>query len=405
MRILFLSSVYPRSYAPVRGIYCHSLCRALAARHEVRVISPITWLERLRHRRLFSQGRVGPSADGADEPVAEYPWYLYPPKVLRSRHGWFMWRSIRSPVARALAEFAPDCVLSYWLHPDGDTAVRAARSAGVPSAVIVGGSDALLLPREPARRKSIGAVLESADALITVSRGLKDKVVALGADAGKVHVIYQGIDRALFHPGDRTEARHRLGLPVQQKALLWIGGMVPVKAVDTLLDACHLLRAQNADFRLYLIGDGPLRAALAARVETLGMADSVTFLGALPPARLPDWYRAADLTVLSSLSEGIPNVLRESLACGTPFVATRVGDIAELCPEAAGDLVPPGDPTALAAAIVSALGGRGAKPPRSHPSSWGEYADEVADLLQQLAPAPARSGSLRSQPVTSGERV
>src|SRR5262249_28453845 len=53
MRILFLSSIYPRAYAPVRGIYCQSLCRALAARHDVQVISPVAWTERLRHRRKF----------------------------------------------------------------------------------------------------------------------------------------------------------------------------------------------------------------------------------------------------------------------------------------------------------------------------------------------------------------
>jgi glycosyltransferase involved in cell wall biosynthesis len=383
MRILFLSSIYPRAYAPVRGIYCHSLCRALAARHEVGVVSPVGWAERLRHRRVFAEGRVAP----ADGPPVEYPWYFYPPKVLRSRYGWFMWRSVRRPVRRTLAAFAPDCVLSYWLHPDGEVAVRAARSLGVPSAVIVGGSDALLLPREPGRRRSIERVLAGADALITVSRGLRDTVIELGAPAAKVHVVYQGIDTDLFRPGDRTAARERLELPAGQKSLLWVGGMVPVKALDVLLGACSQLRRRGTDFHLYLVGDGPLRPSLAARAEAEGLSAAVSFVGSLTPDRLPDWYRAADLTVLSSRSEGIPNVLRESLACGTPFVATRVGDIAELCPEAAADLVPPGDPAALADAIGRALAGQGSRPVLAPPASWDDYADTVAELLRDLTPA------------------
>lgn len=399
MRILFLSSIYPRPYTRTLGVYCHALCRALAVRHEVRVVSPVGWVERLR------RGDPGRTPAPAGDPPCAFPWYFYPPKVLRSSYGWFMWRSVRRPVLRALREFAPDCVLSYWLHPDGEAAVRAARAAGVPSAVIVGGSDALLLPRDPRRRRSIGRVLHEADALITVSRGLRDKVVELGAPASKVHVIYQGIDRGLFAPGDRAAARARLGLPAGRKALLWVGAMVPVKALDVLLEGCARLRRTRNDFHLYLVGDGPLRSALAARAEAADLAGCVTFVGPLAHDRLPDWYRAADLTVLPSWSEGIPNVLRESLACGTPFVATRVGDIAEFCPEAEVELVPPGDPVALAEALGDALSGRGVRPTPSRPAGWDEYADEVAALLRRLGTGASRCPAERCRapgPVGAG---
>src|SRR5207248_2861225 len=78
-----------------------------AAGHEVRVVSPVGWPGRRRPRRLLAPG----AAARAGGPPVEYPWYFYPPKVLRGWYGSFMWRSVRGTVRRALAEFAPDCVL------------------------------------------------------------------------------------------------------------------------------------------------------------------------------------------------------------------------------------------------------------------------------------------------------
>src|SRR5262245_22230218 len=109
MRILFLSSIYPRPYAPTRGVYCRTLCRALSTGHEVRVISPVAWVERLRHSPLMPQEATAATS----EPAVDFPWYFYPPKVLRNLYGWFMWQSVRGPVRRVLRSFAPDCIVSY----------------------------------------------------------------------------------------------------------------------------------------------------------------------------------------------------------------------------------------------------------------------------------------------------
>jgi len=396
MRILFLSSVYPRPYDPVRGVYCRSLCEALAARHAVRVVSPVAWTERIRRGSAHGSG-LFPSMVPVD-----YPAHYYPPGVLRDSHGWFMWQSIRRTVRRVLDEFAPDCVLSYWLHPDGDVAVRAGRRAGVPTAVIVGGSDARLLPKDPKRRPSVARVLDMADALITVSHGLKEDLVQLGTAEAKVHVSYQGIDHELFHPGDKASARALLGLPHDWKIVLFVGGLVPVKGLDVLLDATARLMQRGSHFRLYLVGDGPLRQSLAARANALGLSGSVTLVGPQPQCRLPDWYRAADLSVLSSRSEGIPNVLRESLACGTPFVATRVGDVAEFCPDAVDDLVPPGDPAALAAALHRVLSGRLTCHSLPQPATWEDNAVEVAEILSDMVHRH-RTKLGRREPATSQE--
>ena len=372
-RILFLSSVYPRAYDPTRGIYCLHMCRELASEHVVRVVSPRPWPEALR------RANPGASPELTVVGQTDYPWYFYPPRVLHSRLGWFMWASIRRLVRKVVAEFRPDCVLSYWAHPDGEVAVRAARLAGVPVGIVVGGSDVLLLPRDPKRGRAVANALRGADAVFAVSRDLQNRAIELGVAREKAHVVYNGVD-ARFTPGDRTAARERLGLSREGNLLLWVGRMDPVKGLEVLLEACGRLAARDVDFRLVLIGDGPARGAVLEGVSRHGLSERVRFAGTVRHEALPDWYRAADLTVLSSHSEGIPNVLRESLACGTPYVATRVGGVAELSDDPAVHLVPPADPAALADAIAAALNDR--RPLRAlYTGTWRDYTRSLLRLL------------------------
>src|SRR5262249_19186984 len=125
----------------------------------------------------------------------------------------------------------------------------------------------------------------------------------------------------------------------------------------------------------------------------------ISFIGSRPQDELPDWYRASDLTVLPSRSEGLPNVLRESLACGTPFVASRVGGIPEIAGDGAGRLVTPGDPVALAEGIALALaeGKTGART-RSPSTGWDESAEA---LLRIVVPCRHIHGHDRI-PITTG---
>jgi glycosyltransferase involved in cell wall biosynthesis len=398
MRVLFFSSIFPRTYRPNLGIYCFHLCNALAAGgHDVRVVSPRSWLERPRPR---DDSQPDP-LPGLRDLHVDYPGYFYTPGVLRTAYGAFMWASVGKQLKRAIADFRPDCVVSYWAHPDGQTAVRAAGEAGVPSAVMVGGSDVLLLARKAGgRRAKIISVLRAADAVIAVSNHMRDQLVEYGTPAEKVHVVYRGVDGDLFSPGDTAASRARLGVPAEGKVLVAIGNLVPVKGLDVLLNAAGQLRGRGVPFRLYLLGEGASRGALEAQAASLGLTDVVTFVGAVAQRHLPDWYRAADLTVLSSHSEGIPNVLRESMACGTPFVATRVGGIHEIADDPANRLVPPADPAALAEAIEASLA-----PPSSlrlgaaHASTWADSAQRVVDVMRPLV-SSARRGAAATVPAT-----
>ncbi|HEX3593559.1 MAG TPA: glycosyltransferase [Polyangiaceae bacterium] len=385
MRVLFYSTIFPRPWNPIRGIYCFHVCRSLVQLgHEVRVVSPLSWLER---------AGAPTSLPGLSELNVEYPPYVYPPRVLQSAHDVFMAISSRRTMKRVMGELRPDCLLSYWAHPDGAVAARFAHGAQIPSGVIVGGSDVLVLARHAGRRRrSVVRALRSSDAVITVGRQLADTVEGLGIPASKVHVVYQGVDDALFSPGPATEARQRLGIPEGGKVLVSVGNLLPVKGVDVLLEAMVRLAARRSDVRLYLVGDGASRGDLEALAARLGLMSVTRFVGKVAQSALPDWYRAADLTVLASRSEGVPNVLRESLACGTPFVATRVGGVHEIAAGTTNRLVPPEDPSALSNAIAESLAEARGPFTTEGLLTWQQSTQQILNVLER-----ARSSDRRNE--------
>lgn len=388
MRILFITNVFPNPYQPTKGVFNRTLARALAHDHELSVVAPIFWTDEWRLRARRPEPPLSPDRRVTlDDIEIHHPIYYYTPKVLRRHYGWFFWQSARKTVVGQLNAFRPDVILSYWVHPDGETAIRAGRLAGKPVVLMTGGSDVLLLTDDPARKRCIQRVLRDADAVVAVSQDLAAQLVQLGIDPRKVRTMARGVDLDQFAPGDKTEARERLGLPSADPVLLWVGRMVPVKGLDVLIAALDTLRHHHPDARLYLVGDGPLRHALAANAAARGLERRITFVGAVPHDDLADWYRAADLTVLPSHSEGSPNVLRESLACGTPFVASRVGGVPDLAINGNGTLVPPGDPAALAQALESALRSA-ARAPRPEFRNPREAIAPLNEVLRRLVPTP-----------------
>lgn len=390
-RLLFFSMVYPRAHAPVIGTFCHATCRALSEFHEVAVASPQPWLERLRRGNPID----AEICRGVSTTV--YPPFFYPPGLASASLDRWMWAGVRKPLFRLAETFRPEAVLSYWAHPDGAVAGRLARELGIPSGIIVGGSDVLLLPKSARRRKVVTQALNAADAVFAVSQQLAEATVSLGVRRQKVHVVYQGVDNA-FCPGDRTAARAACGIDAADDLLLWVGRMSPVKGLDLLLDAFAKLSQSRSPVRLALVGDGPLRTQLDRQARQLGICDRITMVGAVSPSQLPNWYRAADLTVLSSRSEGIPNVLRESLACGTPFVSTDVGGIRELADLPGTALVPANDVDALFAGMNRMLERPVRVPADAVQRGWGAYATKLVELLAASHSAPSAKRSLNPAP-------
>lgn len=392
MRFVFLSNEFPNRLEPTKATFNGDLLGQLARGHEVTVVAPVAWTDQWRAKwRRESPLSSGFEREGRYR--VAHPTFYYTPGTFRHHYGTFLWHSLRNTVHELERGPRPDCVLSYWAHPDGECAVRLAQRLGVPSLVMVGGSDVLLMTRDARRRQRIAAVLRSADAVVAVSRDLASKIVELGASPENVHVLRRGVDARVFHPAPQEAARRQLGIPTDRPVLVWIGRMAPVKGLDTLIEAFDRLIQRGELARLYLVGDGTLRAEIAANIARRGLGEHVTLAGSVPHDQLAPWFQAADATLLPSRSEGIPNVLLESLACGTPWIASRVGGIPEIACQDATRLVPPDSPAELADAIWRLLRDRPQVDDEARPGSLDQFAKQVADLAQSLTFShPTRHG-------------
>jgi len=400
MRILFVSNIFPNPIHPTKGTFNLEMLRALARVHEVRVVSPIPWVQQLPvvGRALRAEERRG-TIEGID---VHYPRYYYTPRFGRRFYGDFYWHSVKQTALRVAREQQPDVVLSYWAHPDGDAATRLANMLGVPSVNMIGGSDVLLFTSNLTRRALIVNSLLRADRILTVSEHLRQSMAALGVPSSRISVIYRGVDRQRFSPGSREQARAVLGVPQDVRAAAWVGRMVPVKGLETLIEAVARARSAGASCRLYLLGDGPLRATLEADVARRGLGDVVSFIGAVAHRDLPTWYRGADVTVLPSLSEGVPNVLLESIACGTPFIASSVGGIPEIADERFDRLVPPADAATLADALAAVRRPDPAEmmTRRFNPRDTGSVSADVAAVLSAACTRRALRSAVVATPIT-----
>lgn len=351
MRVLAMTSLFPNPYQPNMWSPNRLQLSWLAKQVPVAVIAPLPWTtERTGKRRdgdLLKESRQRT----VDTLQVEHPRYWFPPGVLRGSYGWCYRRSVRQAFDRHVAAFKPDVVFTHWAYPDGWAAVKLGHAAGLPVVIQVLGSDVLLLNKMPGRYKGTVAALREADGVWAVSGDLKRHVEALGVPPEKVRLIYDGVDTTLFHPGDQQQARSALGLSTTKKIILYVGNLVAVKGIDKLLQACQRLHDQGIEYHAAIIGQGELRQKLELELNRLSCRDSVKFYGSIPQETLPDWYRAADVFVLPSYSEGVPNVLLEASGCGLPYVASYVGGIPEIADKGHGMLVAVGDVLALTDAM------------------------------------------------------
>jgi glycosyltransferase involved in cell wall biosynthesis len=355
VNILVVSTLLPSSVEPERSTFNWEQVRALAGLVPLIAVAPVPWTPPVPARRAWERFRLVPGCETVDGIEVHHPRYLVVPRRARAVQGWSYARRLDDVISSLSARFPPDAIFATWAYPDLYAATRVGHRRRLPVIGKVHGSDLNLLPGLGLERR-IRAALSAADRVVAVGETLRRTAVALGAPTERTVVVRNGIDLERFAPRDRRNARAALGLPLDGELLLYVGRLTPEKGPDLLIDALGALAARRPAVQLALVGAGSLEPALRRRAESLGLGQRCRFVGRRRQTEVARWLNAATLLVLPSRAEGVPNVLLEAVASGTPVVATRVGGVAEALEEGvAGLLVPPGAPPALAHAIAMAL--------------------------------------------------
>ncbi len=396
MRLLTFSTLFPDSVRPNFGVFVENRLRHLVATGEATstVLAPVPWFP-------STDPRYGDWAKMAAVPQFErrhgldvhHPRFLAIPKVGMNLAPYLLYWAARRAIGRLLAAGQRfDLIDAHYLYPDGVAAVWLGQHFGLPVVMTARGSDVTELPDYPTPRRLIQAAMAGAAAMISVSAGLKARMVELGAPPEKVTVLRNGVELDVFRPPpDRDAARAALGLT--GPTLVSVGGLIPRKRHDLTIAAMALLPG----FTLLIAGDGPSRPGLEAQIAALGLGDRVRLLGPQPHASLYGIYGAADASVLASTREGWANVLLESMASGTPVLASDIpGNPEVVQSREAGLILRENTPQGLAEAVRDLFAAPPARPAtRAYAErfGWGETsAGQLAVFRRVLLAGTPDSG-------------
>ncbi|MEX2649780.1 MAG: glycosyltransferase family 4 protein [Alphaproteobacteria bacterium] len=339
LRLLTYTSLYPNAVQPTFGVFVENRLRHLVASGRVtsRVIAPVPWFPfESRLFPVYSGYARMPREEQRHGLLVMHPRFIAIPKIGMNVAPRLLYAATAPLVARLVAgEPGVDLIDAHYAYPDGVAAAWLGRRFDLPVVLTVRGSDVNVLSHYDAPRRRILETVRSVAGLITVSRGLKDRLVELGVADQHIVVLRNGVDLDAFQPVDKDAAMRALGL--EGRVVLSVGQLVALKGLDLTIRAL----AKVPDTTLLIVGEGPERSRLEALTAAEGVGHRVRFVGRVDHDRLKTYFSAANLSVLASRSEGWANVLLESMACGTPVVATDIPGTREVVGASeAGFLVP-----------------------------------------------------------------
>ncbi len=361
-----VTTSYPRFPGDTIGTFMEPIAHGVAARgHDVHLVMP--WHPKLT--RGAREGRVHfhffryaphPSLNvfGYAESLhadVHMKWAAYAAAPLAMAAGWRAARRVARSVGATV-------IHGHWVIPGG--VLAAAAMPSLPLVVSLHGSDVYVAERNAVAGSFARRVFGRAGWVTACSADLRTRALALGAREDRSEVLPYGVDGDRFRPDPQTRAsiRQHLGLTDTTPMAFAAGRFVRKKGFEYLIDAAARLAATHPALTVVFGGDGDLREELRARAAAQGVADRVRFVGLLSQDDVARYLAAADVAVVPSIRDdagnvdGLPNVVMETLASGTPLIATPAGGIGSVIThDRTGLLVPERDADAIARALDTLL--------------------------------------------------
>lgn len=336
-KLLIITNLYPLPWEPTRATFNRQQFEGLAQDYDITFLIPIAFTDWFNNRKKITQ-----TANKRFVP------YFFTPKFGRRFYALSMFFSILFHSGHWLYRRKPNKILASWAYPDAVAASWLSKIFKIDFYFKVHGSDIDIQCQHHSRAKQVLNMSKHAKAILAVSQALANKMIALGIDADKIKVIYNGVDHQKFNQKTKP--------PLDANYLLFIGNLKQDKGVEELLTGYAKVCHKHPDLQLVYAGSGAMMAALKAQARQLNIANKVTFLGNINYDDVPQWLNHCQALILPSYHEGVPNVLLEAMACGKPIIATNVGGIPEIIDESiCGKLIPIKNSQAVANAITELL--------------------------------------------------
>jgi glycosyltransferase involved in cell wall biosynthesis len=341
VKVLFMTASYPTTDRPIDAIFVKEHARAAAKHADVAVLH----LDRVDDAPLLSTPVRGPDPDFPTWRAA----YRRRPEPMSYAAN--LVAAFRGYAAVRRSGFEPDVIHAHFFLT-GVPAVVLGRLHHKP--VVITEHWSVFLPEDP---NSLGAVMtraarfafERAEIVLPVSDALRAGIIATTGANARFLVVPNAVDEQLFSFAPRNSRDDSV------RNIVGVGDIYDVKGWDLLLDAVAELWSKRHDFRIQIVGEGPLEDAYRRRAAELRLDGVVTFLGFRPKPEVASIVRDADLLVLPSRYDNSPCVIGEALSAGVPVVGTSVGGVPELVGENDGLLARPRDPASIAAQLERAL--------------------------------------------------
>jgi glycosyltransferase involved in cell wall biosynthesis len=227
------------------------------------------------------------------------------------------------PIYRLIDKIKPDIIHVHAPNLFSCNAIPVAKFKKIPILATVHRAeiDTLRNPMFFLRKHALARF----ERVISVSNYTKSLALRAGVDGNKICIIHNSCNEVLFCHKDKVVARINCRLPSDKKIVLFVGNLIKIKGVYTLIESLKILCSSIPELLLLIIGQGEEREKLESLASSYGLNSNIKFLGWVPQKDLPELYNAADIFVLPSITEGHSVALLEAMAVGLPIVASGIG--------------------------------------------------------------------------------
>lgn len=391
--------MYPNRMYPNNGMFIHNQAKYLAkAGCEVMIISPVPYAPRLlRFKSRWKKYGMVAGFDEIDGVPVHYPRYIHLPA--QWYHGlscFAMYIGINRLLNSMIKFYQPHLVHAHTATYDGYVGLMIKKKFNLPLVCSLRGSDINIYPHyEKLTMHLTRRVISGADRLISVSSALKNAAMGLENPAKEIQVVYNGCDFNDPHGSGefRKMTRSKLGISSKDTVLIFAGSIDKDKGIFELINAFKKLKQKRADLHLILLGDGPETGDVKKILLSNDLGRRIHLTGSRPHKEMFLWLKAADLFVLPTYYEGLPNAILEAMACGLPVISTRVGGIPEAVIDGeSGILINSKDEDALRSAIEFLLNsnglamemGRNGRAIIERKFSWQRNAEETVRIYEDI---------------------